>query len=101
MRHFVRHMLPAIAALALVLAAERGVVAECPPAPGGKALAVAPTNGTTDLVRNVVGDRAEMVSLVPAGRSPRARQPTPQDTVTISRAAVFFVDGHYYEPCAN
>lgn len=58
---------------------------------------VTSTTVLADLIRNVVGDRAEVVSLVPAGSNPQGYEPAPTDVVTLSRATVVFVNGLHYE----
>jgi ABC-type Zn uptake system ZnuABC Zn-binding protein ZnuA len=50
-----------------------------------------------DLVRNVVGDHADVVSVVPVGRNPHDYEPSAADAVAISRASVFFANGLHYE----
>lgn len=50
-----------------------------------------------DLIRNVVGDRADIVILVPAGRNPREYEPSAADAIAVSRAPVFFANGLHYE----
>jgi len=87
--------------LALLLAALGA--AACGAAPGagaGKPLVVTSTSVLADLIRQVAGDTAEVVSLVPLGRNPQQYEPAPQDAITLSRAAVFFQNGLHYEDFA-
>ncbi|NPV75718.1 MAG: zinc ABC transporter substrate-binding protein [Anaerolineae bacterium] len=46
-----------------------------------------------DIVQNVVGNRAQVDSLVPAGLDPHAFEPTPQDIVRITNCDVIVLNG--------
>ncbi len=58
---------------------------------------VTSTTVLADLIRNVVKDRADVVSLVPAGASPHDYEPSPAEAQVIGRAAVFFANGANFE----
>jgi ABC-type Zn uptake system ZnuABC Zn-binding protein ZnuA len=51
-----------------------------------------------DLIRQVVGDRAEIVTVVPPGADPQTYDPTDDDVDAVARAAVFFANGLNLEP---
>lgn len=46
-----------------------------------------------DLVRNVGGDRVEVLALVPPGGEPEEYDPTPADAAAVGKARVFFANG--------
>jgi len=46
-----------------------------------------------DIVQNVVGNRAQVDSLIPAGLDPHAFEPTPQDIVRITNSDVIVLNG--------
>lgn len=50
-----------------------------------------------DVTRNVAGDRFRVGALLPVGADPHSYQPTPQDTVKISRSKVLVINGAEYE----
>ena len=76
-------------ALATVLA-----IAGCQPAPPpAKPLVVATIYPLWEFSRQVAGDRAEVVSLVPAGVEPHDWEPVPRDVSQVQRAAVFVHTG--------
>ena len=58
-----------------------------------KIFVVASTSVIADLVRNVGGERVEVVSLIPAGADPHTFQPRPQDAINITRAQLVFQNG--------
>jgi manganese/iron transport system substrate-binding protein len=62
---------------------------------------VTSTTVLADLIRNVVGNDVEVISLVPVGGSPYYYEPSPQDAITLSKATVFFANGHHYEDFAR
>ena len=76
--------------LALVLLALAGCGPAAPPA---KPLVVATIYPLWEFARQVAGDRAEVVSLVPAGVEPHDWEPAPRDVSQIQRAAVFVHTG--------
>jgi zinc transport system substrate-binding protein len=77
-------------ALALVLLALAGCAPAAPPA---KPLVVATISRRWEFSRQVAGDRAEVVSLVPAGVEPHDWEPAPRDVSQVRRAAVFVHTG--------
>lgn len=76
--------------LALVLLALAGCGPAAPPA---KPLVVATIYPLWEFARQVAGDRAEVVSLVPAGVEPHDWEPAPRDVSQVRRAAVFVHTG--------
>ena len=50
-----------------------------------------------EFARQVAGDRAEVVSLVPPGVEPHDWEPSPQDVSQVRRAAVFVYNGAGFE----
>ena len=76
-------------ALAAVL-----VVSGCQPAPpSGRPLVVATIYPLWDFSRQVAGDRAEVVSLVPPGVEPHDWEPSPRDVSQVQRATVLVHTG--------
>jgi ABC-type Zn uptake system ZnuABC Zn-binding protein ZnuA len=87
-----------LAVLALILCASVACGGGSNDAGGGSKPTVATSsNVLADFITNVVGDRAEVLTLVPDDRSPNTYEPAPQDAVTLARARVFFANGLYYE----
>ncbi len=78
------------AALGLVLLALAGC---SPAAPPPKPLVVATIYPLWEFARQVAGDRATVVSLVPAGVEPHDWEPAPRDVSQVRRAAVFVYSG--------
>jgi zinc transport system substrate-binding protein len=74
--------------------------AQPPPAPPPPArpLVVASIYPLFDFARNVAGDRAEVVSLVPPGVEPHDWEPSPRDVAQLQRAKVFVYNGAGLEP---
>jgi ABC-type Zn uptake system ZnuABC Zn-binding protein ZnuA len=54
---------------------------------------VATTTIVGDVVRQVVGDAADLTVLLPAGADPHGFQPTPQDAALIANADLIFANG--------
>ncbi len=54
---------------------------------------VATTSIVADVVAQVGGDMIKVAVLIPVGADPHAFEPTPQDVVTVSDAAVLFANG--------
>lgn len=50
-----------------------------------------------DIVRNIVGDRLVVESLLPIGADPHSYQPTPQDIVKINESKLLVINGLEYE----
>jgi zinc transport system substrate-binding protein len=80
-------LVPIVLAAALILAGCQGA-----PAPG-KPVVVATIYPLWDLARQVAGDRAEVVSLVPPGVEPHDWEPSAQDVTAVQRATVFIHSG--------
>ncbi len=64
-----------------------------PAAPPAKPLVVATIYPLWEFARQVAGDRADVVSLVPAGVEPHDWEPAPRDVSQVRRAAVFVHTG--------
>ena len=77
-------------ALALALLALGGCAPAAPPA---KPLVVTTIYPLWEFARQVAGDRATVVSLVPAGVEPHDWEPAPRDVSPVRRAAVFVHTG--------
>src|SRR3990170_4409955 len=84
--------------LALVLV---GVGCERAPAPRATPLVVASFYPLYEFARQVAGDRAEVVALVPAGVEPHDWEPSPQDVARMGRAMLFIYNGAGLEPWAE
>jgi zinc transport system substrate-binding protein len=70
------------------------VISGCAPAaPPAKPLVVATIYPLWEFARQVAGDRAEAVSLVPAGVEPHDWEPAPRDVSQVRRAAVLVHTG--------
>ena len=70
------------------------VISGCAPAaPPAKPLVVATIYPLWEFARQVAGDRAEVVSLVPAGVEPHDWEPAPRDVSQVQRASVFVHTG--------
>jgi zinc transport system substrate-binding protein len=79
-----------VRALALALLALAGCGPTAPPA---KPLVVATIYPLGEFSRQVAGDRADVVTLVPAGVEPHDWEPAPRDVGQLQRAAVFVHTG--------
>ena len=75
-------------ALAVLAAAACG-----PAAPPAKPLVVATVYSLWEFARQVAGERAAVVALVPTGVEPHDWQPSPRDVSQVQRAAVFVHTG--------
>jgi len=62
-------------------------------ADGARLLVVATTSIVGDVVSHVVGQYADVVSILPRGTNPHAYEPTPTDLRTLSDADAVFVNG--------
>jgi len=69
-----------------------------PPAPLSKPLVVATFYPLYEFSRQVAGDRAEVVSLVPPGVEPHDWEPSPQDMALLQRARLLVYNGAGIEP---
>jgi zinc transport system substrate-binding protein len=54
-----------------------------------------------DFARQVAGEHAEVVSLVPAGVEPHDWEPSPRDVARVEKAAVFVYNGAGFDPGAE
>ena len=82
---------PGHAAPAMAAAAAAG------PTPERRLAVVATFSVLGDLVRNVAGDRAEVIVLVGPGQDAHTYEPSPADVATIGRAALVFENGVGFE----
>lgn len=64
----------------------------------GKPRVVATTTIVADIVRNVAGDRADVVALLAPGVDPHEYQPVPSDVQALAQAKVVFANGAGLEP---
>jgi zinc transport system substrate-binding protein len=72
------------------------------PAPSAGKLSVTTTLFPLyDFVRQVGGDRVEARLLLPPGVEPHVYEPTPEDIVRVSKAAVFVYTNRFMEPWAT
>jgi zinc transport system substrate-binding protein len=84
--------LPALA-LAAGLATGCQDVPTAAVAPAPRPVVVASFYTLAEFARQVAGDRAEVVALVPTGVEPHDWEPSPRDLVTIEKAAVLVYNG--------
>ena len=68
------------------------------PAPADTPLVVASFYPLYEFSRQVAGDRAEVVTLVPVGVEPHDWEPSPQDVVLVQKAKLFVYNGAGLEP---
>lgn len=78
---------------AIVLAAIPGGLACERQASSDKMTVVVTIFPLADFVRNVAGDKVEVVTLLPAGASPHTYEPTPGDMKAVARATLLVVNG--------
>lgn len=71
------------------------------PAPDAKPLVIASFYPMYDFTRQVAGDRAQVVSLVPPGVHGHDWEPSPQDVARLRQARVFVYNGAGFEPWAE
>jgi zinc transport system substrate-binding protein len=71
------------------------------PPPTAKPLVIASFYPLWEFSKQVAGDRAEVVSLVPPGFEPHDWEPSPQDVATVERAKVFVLNGAGFDPWAQ
>jgi zinc transport system substrate-binding protein len=86
----------AVATLALV-GCERAPA----PAASTKPLVVASFFPLYDFSRQVAGDRAEVISLVPPGVEPHDWEPSPRDVAEVRKARLFVYNGGGFEQAAD
>lgn len=84
----------AIALAALML----GGCQDTPKVEPARPLVVASFYPLYDFARQVAGDRAEVVSLVPTGVEPHDWEPSPRDVARVEKAAVFVYNGAGFDP---
>jgi zinc transport system substrate-binding protein len=68
------------------------------PVPASKPLVVASFYPLYEFSRQVAGDRAEVVSLVPPGVEPHDWEPSPSDVIQLQKAKLFVYNGAGFEP---
>src|SRR6476661_7459119 len=91
---------PALAAAvvaAALLAGACGGNAAPKPSAGGKVVVASTVAPITDIVRQVVGDRVELVGLIPEGVDSHTFEPSPSTVKSLSKADVLFMDGLHLE----
>ena len=71
------------------------------PVPDGKPLVVASFYPMYEFARQVAGERAQVISLVPPGVHGHDWEPSPQDVAQVRRARVFVYNGAGFEPWAD
>ena len=86
---------------ATVLLAAMAAACERAPAPPSKPLVVASFYPLYEFSRQVAGDRAEVVSLVPPGVEPHDWEPSPQQMIDVQKARLFVYNGAGFEPWAE
>ncbi len=79
-------------ALAMVLGALPGGLT-CRQVTSGRPVVVATIFPLADFVKNVAGDRVEVVTLLPAGASPHTYEPVPGDIRALAGAMLLVVNG--------
>jgi len=77
--------------IALLSGCERATTDD--PEQGERLLIIASTSIIADVARNVSGDAAEIVSLIPTGADPHSYQLTPGDATKIAEADLILVNG--------
>jgi zinc transport system substrate-binding protein len=95
----IRHTVVGMAMAALIaLGCERAPVS---PAATARPLVVTSFFTLWDFTRQVAGERAEVVSLVPPGVEPHDWEPSPQDVVQARKARLFVYNGAGFEQGAD
>lgn len=90
--------------LVLAVAAQAALGCErapAPPAASGRPLVVVSFFTLWDFARQVAGERAEVVSLLPPGVEPHDWEPTPQDVILVRKARLFVYNGAGFEQAAS
>jgi len=85
----------------LLLAALAVAGCQQSPPPDGKPLVVASFYPMYEFARQVAGERAQVISLVPPGVHGHDWEPSPQDVAQVRRARVFVYNGAGFEPWAD
>jgi zinc transport system substrate-binding protein len=70
----------------------------CPPARADTPLVVASFYPLYEFAKQVAGEHAEVISLVPVGIEPHDWEPAPQDIIRVQRAKLFVYNGAGLEP---
>jgi zinc transport system substrate-binding protein len=70
----------------------------CPPARADKPLVVASFYPLYEFAKQIAGEHAEVISLVPVGIEPHDWEPAPQDIIRVQRAKLFVYNGAGLEP---
>jgi zinc transport system substrate-binding protein len=84
--------------LSLLLVILAVVLGTCPPARADKPLVVASFYPLYEFAKQVAGEHAEVVSLVPVGIEPHDWEPAPPDVIRVQRAKLFVYNGAGLEP---
>jgi zinc transport system substrate-binding protein len=71
------------------------------PPTAAKPLVIASFYPLWEFSRQVAGDRAEVVSLVPPAFEPHDWEPSPQDVAKVERAKIFVLNGAGFDPWAQ
>jgi zinc transport system substrate-binding protein len=77
------------------------VACERPAPPPARPLVVASVYPVWEFSRQVAGDRAEVVALVPPGVEPHDWEPAPKDVAQVQRARMFVYNGAGFEQSAD
>lgn len=85
-----RNLISVILAFSLLSACSNPV---SPATPNGKLQIVASTTIIGDVVRQVAGDEAEIIVLIPPGSDPHTFQARPQEVAALTQADVVFING--------
>lgn len=91
-----KHVSPMIAGMTCAVL----VLTSCTPTPKSSTHGLNVLASTTllrDIAQNVVGDRAEVTQLIPAGADPHEYQPAPSDVAKITASNVLILNGLAYE----
>lgn len=59
----------------------------------GKPVAIATITIIADLVRNIAGDRVEVISMLPLATDPHTYEPVPGDVKTVAQSDILFYNG--------
>jgi zinc transport system substrate-binding protein len=82
----------------LLLVTQLVTLGVCPPARADKPLVVASFYPLYEFAKQVAGEHAEVISLIPAGIEPHDWEPAPQDIIRVQRAKLFIYNGAGLEP---
>lgn len=101
MRHVPRHLIVLAFVLAGLTGCQEAARTDAPPAAAPRPLVVASFYPLYEFARQVAGDRAEVVSLVPPGVEPHDWEPAPADVGRVEKAALFIYQGAGFDPGAE